>query len=331
MYTIAGSSAEASGLTGNGGAATSALLNGPRQIALDTSGNLYIADYGNNRVQMVPAVNGTYFGASMTAYDVYTIAGSATGSSGTSGDGGPATSALLSGPKGLVFDLSGNLIIGDFGNSRVQILPVTSGTYFGQAMTANDIYTIAGSVTGSHGTSGDGGPASSALLYNQWGLAIDSSGNLYIGDAANNRIQMVPVNSGTYWGQSMTTYDMYTIAGSAAGSSGTSGDGGAATSAFLSAPHGVSFDSSGNLYIADYNNNRIQLVPKISGTYFGQSMTANDIYTIAGSSSGAVGSSGNGGAATSALLDNPADMVIDSSGNVYIVDTVNKLIRELFH
>ena len=104
----------------------------------------------------------------------------------------------------------------------------------------------------------------------------------------------------------MTANDVYAVAGSASGSSGHTGNGGAATSALLSAPAGVSLDAPGDLYVADTTNNRIQEVPIASGTQWGQSMTANDIYTTVGSASGSSGSSGDGGAATSALLSGSA-------------------------
>ena len=127
-------------------------------------------------------------------------------------------------------------------------------------------------------------------------------GDLYIVDGANNRIQEVAASTGTQWGQSMTANDIYTVAGSSSGNSGHSGDGGAATSALLNSPGGITFDSAGNLYFSDYVNNRVQEVAAATGTQWGQSMTAGDIYTVVGSSSGSAGHSGDGGAATSALL-----------------------------
>ncbi len=318
IFTIAGNSGGAGGHTGDGSAATSALLSGPNSPWVDSSGNLYFSDNANNRIQMVPIANGSYFGQSMTANDIYTIVGNSAGTSGTAGDSGAAASALLNNPIGVTVDSSGNLYIADYGNDRIQMVPIANGSYFGQSMTANDIYTIAGSSTGTSGTAGDSGAATSAFLNGTRGIALDSSGNLYIADSLNNRIQMVAKTNGSYFGQSMTANDIYTIAGSSAGTSGTTGDGGLATSALLNAPYGVTFDASGNLYISEITNNRVQKVPVANGTYFGISMTANDIYTIAGSSSGTVGATGNGGAGTSALLNNPKGIVTDSLGNLYV-------------
>ncbi len=230
-------------------------------------------------------------------------------------------------PGAIFLDGAGNLYIADSGNNMVQMMPKIAGTYFGIAMNANGIYRIAGS--GTTGSSGDGGAATSALLYSPNGVTVDSSGNLYIADSSNNRIQFVPKASGTYFGVSMTANDIYTIAGSSAGTAGSSGDGGAATSALLGYPFGVVVDSSGNVYIADTRNNRIQFVPASSGTYFGVSMTANDIYTIAGSAAGTYGSYGNGVPATSALLYGPGQIAVAPSNNVYIADTSNSVIREV--
>ena len=340
IYTIAGSSSGSSGHTGDGGAATSALLSGPAGVALDSSGNLYIADTTNNRIQFVAAAtcsSSCPWGlSSTTANDIYTIAGSSSGSSGHTGDGGAATSALLSGPAGVALDSSGNLYVADTTNNRIQFVAAatcSSSCRWGlSSTTANDIYTIAGSSSGTSGHTGDGGAATSALLSGPAGVALDAAGDLYIADKTNNRIQEVAASTGTKWGVSMTAKDIYTIAGSSSGSSGHTGDGGAATSALLSAPAGVALDSSGNLYIADTTNNRIQFVAAAacsSSCRWGLATTANDIYTIAGSSSGTSGSSGDGGLATSALLSAPSGVALDASGNLYVADATNDKVREI--
>jgi len=118
------------------------------------------------------------------AGDIYTIAGSATASNGHTGDGGPATSALLFGPTDVAVDASGNLLIDDEGNNRIQFVAASScssSCLWGlSSTTAGDIYTIAGSSSGGGGHTGDGGAATSALLYNNEGIALDAAGNLYI-------------------------------------------------------------------------------------------------------------------------------------------------------
>ena len=188
----------------------------------------------------------------MAAGDIYTVAGSGTG--GQSGDGGPATSAELNFPQGVAVDGSGNLLIADADNNRVRVVAETSGTFYGVAMTAGDIYTVAGIGTG--GSSGDGGPATSAELNFPSRVAVDGSGNLVIADTDNNRVHVVAASTGTFYGVAMTAGDIYTVAGN--GTGGYSGDGGPATSAQLAGPAGVAVDGSGNLVIADAFNNRVR-------------------------------------------------------------------------
>lgn len=329
-YVVAGSSSGAWGDSGDGGPATSALLNQPWGLALDGSGNLFIADQGNNRVQEVPAASGTQFGISMTANDMYTVAGSAAGTSGSSGDGGPAASALLNTPNKVRTDHAGNLYITDSQNFRVQEVPVATGTQRGQSMTAGYMYTITG-LAGTSTYSGDGGPATSARFVSPAGLALDAAGDLYISDDYTNVVREIPAASGTQWGRAMTANDIYTIAGNpaVAGTGGSSGDGGPATSAELNGPSGLGVDAAGDLYIGDTFNNRLQEVPVASGTQWGQSMTAGDMYTVIGSSM-VQGDTGDGGPASAAELNWPAPVAFDAGGNMLIPDPVDSKIREVF-
>lgn len=171
------------------------------------------------------------------------------------------------------------------------VRPKTNGTYFGQAMTANSVYYIAGN--GSAGYVGDNVPATSTPVYNPTQVSVDASGNVYIAATYNSRIRFVPKTSGTYFGQAMTANYIYTIAGD--GPAAYGGDGGPATSAQFTEPSGVVVDTAGNIYISDYSTYRIRFIPRVSGTYFGQSMTANYVYTVAGGG----GSNPDGVAATS--------------------------------
>jgi hypothetical protein len=321
IYTVAGLYG-GRGLLGDGGPATKAELNYPVGVAFDSHGNIAIADSYNLVVRFVANVSGTYFGTAMTAGDIYTVAGD--NQPGYSGDGGPATKAWLNYPSGVAVDSEGNLAIADSQNNRVRFVPAVSGTYFGRAMTAGDIYTVAGD--GTAGYSGDGGPASKAELKDPTGVAVDSHGNLVIADASNNRVRFVPDVSGTYFGRATTDGDIYTVAGD--GTGGYSGDGGPASKAELNYPPGVAIDSHGNLAVADRLNQRVRFVPAVSGTYFGRAMTGGDIYTVAGNGTG--GYSGDGGPATTAELRNPSDVAFDSVGNLSIADPGNQRVRLVY-
>lgn len=207
---------------GDGGPATSAPLYYPVGLALDKQGNLYIAEYEEQRVRKV-SPNGI----------ITTFAGSGqVGIAGFSGDGGPATAARLSYPSAVAVDGQGNVYIADEGNHRVR--KVSAG---------GTITTIAG--TGVAGFSGDGGPATSASLYYPQGVAVDGQGNVYIADTSNYRVRKVSP------GGTISTF---------AGGGSSLGDGGPATAAQLNAPKGVAVDGQGNVYIADTNDNRVREV-----------------------------------------------------------------------
>ena len=275
ISTVAG--AKIQGFSGDGGAATAAELRFPSGVALDNAGNLYIADRSNHRIRKVDST-GT----------ISTIAG--TGTEGFSGDGGAATAAEIDSPWGVVVDGAGNLYFADSDNHRIR-----------KVDTAGTISTIAG--TGTEGFSGDGGAATAAQLSAPRGVALDGAGNLYIADTDNHRIRKVD-----------TAGTISTIAGT--GTEGFSGDGGAATAAQLNSPSGVALDGAGNLYIADAHNHRIRKVD-----------TTGTISTIAGT--GTSGFSGDGGAATTAQLNQPEGVAVDGAGNLYIADTYNDRIRLL--
>ena len=270
--------------------------------------------------------------------DVYSLDGLAT----PGGNGGTPTASPLDYPDASTFN-GGNVYIGDTAGNRVEEIAGATGEQWGIAMTKGDIYTIAGSPTGAFGSSQNGtqneGPAgASSLLDHPGGLAFDASGDLYIADTGNNRVMEIPVLSGTQWGIAMTASNLYDVAGNPGGSAGHSGDGNAATSAFLSSPVGLAFSPGGSdLYIADAGNNRVQEVPAESGGQWGQtSMTAEDIYTVAGSGTGTPGASPNGtsaenasGTGAASQLDGPEGLAFSLSGDMYIADTVNNRIVEI--
>ena len=222
ITTIAGTGTQ--GFSGDGGPATSATLDSPQGLALDTANNLYIADTHNHRIRKLNLATGT----------ITTIAG--TGTPGFSGDNSLAPAARLNLPTALVLDPQQNLFLADTANHRIRRIDATT----------NVITTIAG--TGTQGYSGDGGPATSASIDSPTGIALDTANNLYLADTHNSRVRRIDG----------ATNIITTIAGT--GVQGFSGDTTAATSATISLPHGLTIDPAGNLYLADTANHRIRRI-----------------------------------------------------------------------
>jgi uncharacterized protein (TIGR03437 family) len=336
------------GFAGDGGQASAALLNQPYGLAIDSTGNLYIADLGNARVRKV-GMDGT----------IQTVAGGGSLPAISTGQGGAATIAQLMQPRNVAIDGAGSLYISDFGAN--QVYQVTAGGI---------LSLLAG--TGTAGLSGVGTSALLAQLNAPAGLATDSSGAVYIADSGNNLVRkvyngviidvfntpaptgvaldssgMLYVAAGSYFGSvvqqtsSVTSARDVTVdsAGNAyvtsggfvleissigvvttiAGSGNSpffSGDGGPATKAQLNSPEGIAVDSGGNWYIADTSNNRIRMVT-----------SAGVISTIAGT--GAAGSSGDNGPASVAELRSPHGIAVDGSNNLYIADSGNNAVRKV--
>lgn len=314
ISTVAGNNT--SGSSGDNGLATAAQLFQPAGIAVDSSGNIYIADAGNHRVRKV--ANGT----------ITTYAG--TGTAGFTGDGKAASSAQLNNPTGVALDSSGNLYIADAGNNVIR-----------QVATSGTITTVAGNNGLGPGNTGDGGAATNAQLNNPVAVAVDSAGNLYIADANNNTIRKVSNKNITTVVFGMHHPDAVAVDASgnifvtdtvasrvveySAGTynfiagnltQGFSGDGGPAGNAALFDPMGVALDTSGNVFIADTFNSVIRVVtPK------------GIINTIAGN--GLPGFLGDGGPATQAALYFPRALTVDPAGNIYVGDSFNNVVRKL--
>jgi hypothetical protein len=217
IYTVVGTGYP--GYSGDGGPATSALLDYPTGLFVDAGGNIFIVDHANRVVRKV------------TGGIITTIAG--TGISGYSGDGGPATNARIDAVN-IFVDTRGNIYLADL-YSVIRVVD-----------TYSVINTVAG--TGVAGYSGDGGSSLEAQLNEPYGVYVDNNGNIYIADSGNNCVRMVNKDKGI----------ITTIAGDGIG--GYSGDGGPANKASLNSPSNIVLDQFGNIYVADFNNNRIRKI-----------------------------------------------------------------------
>ena len=268
------------GFAGDGGAPAKVEMSLPTGVGVDSSGNIYFADSLNNRIRKL--AGGT----------VNPFAGN--GLLSRSGDGGPAIGAQLNAPLGVALGPAISL-----GSAATVYIADTANNVV-RRVASDVISTVAG--TGTAGSSGDGNPATGAQLSGPQGLAVDSAGNLYIADTQNHRVRKVAGGA------------ISTVAGS--GTAGFGGDGAAAGSAQLNAPFGVAVDAAGNLYIAEFGNNRVR---KVS--------TNGNISTLAGN--GVSGYGGDGGQATSAMINGPQGVAVDGSGNVYIADTANNRVRRV--
>jgi uncharacterized protein (TIGR03437 family) len=319
------------GYLGDGGPATSSELSNPCGIALDSAGNIYIADQGNNRIRKIstPIPGG----------NINTVAGD--GTEGFTGDGSAATSAEINLPCGIAVDPAGDIIFSqtDAGGTTNSAIREVSG---------GNITTLAGGNSTTPlgpGNIGDGGPAVDAEVSSPLGIALDSAGNIYIADTLNNAIREITTNGNIQTISSQfdrpeglfvdpagniyvaDTHDycvrkiatngvITTVAGVCGGTPGFSGDNGPATQASLNYPTGVAVDGGGNIYIVDSHNFRIRMVTA-SGT----------IYTIAGNGQDSIG--GDGGLALNAPLNFPFSIVLGAEGVIYISDQQNNEIRML--
>lgn len=294
-------------------------LSYPQAPAFNGSGNLYFADRVTSVIHMVtPGADGFVNGK---RDEVVTTVAGIPGSSGFSGDGGPATSATINSPAGVALDGAGNLYIGDQYNHRIRkVSPGTDGVLNGGS--DETITTVAGSGTCAAITRictveeiGDGGPAASAKLHFPTGVAVDAGGNLYIADLSNHRVRRVD-SAGT----------ITTVAGT--GTRGSSGDGGPAITAEVTSPIGVTVDGS-KLFVTGQGEQKVRLVNlgPDSAAANGVTVASGNIQTVAGT--GAGGFAGDDGPATSASLASPFGTAVDGSGNLYVSDQGNNRVRQV--
>lgn len=340
IWTVAGNGT--GGFSGDGGVATSAAIDRPYGLDVDAAGNLYIVDTFNNRIRKVDvagnittvAGNGTWATPPVTGSEI--------------GDGGLAINASLFLPQSVVVDAEGNIFIADTMQVRVRRVDAITGII--------TTYAGGGPADFTGGATGDGGPATNAYINAPRGLALDSSGNLYIASDLHHRVRRVDAVTGI----------ITTVAGNGSPTSNFAvdgGDGGLATNATLLYPNDVAVDAAGNIFIADKQNDRIRKVAAGTGiitTYVGPDWVLQDPDGIAVDSSGRLfitdtsqhrvvradppdattgaviagifgtgGFAGDGGPATAARLNTPFDVAIDQVGNIFIADHWNHRIRRV--
>ena len=255
---------------------------------------------GGGYVLLSDSNNGMVYSINTSTGQVVVVAG--TGTSGYSGDGGKAPNAQLNGPTALALNALGDIYIADTNNNVVRKVSAFDNT----------ITTVAG--TGAAGNAGDGGAANQAQLNAPRGVAVDAQGNLYIADSGNNRVREVVASNGQITG----AQTIVNFAGSTNGTAGYSGDSGLAVNAALNQPRGMALDASGNLFIADFQNEVIREVTVSNG----------HISTVAGVGQSS-GYSSDGTAALSANLNGPASVAVDAAGNLYITEQGNELVRKI--
>ncbi len=292
INTFAGNGAIGyAGAVGDAGQATQAQLYLPGGVAVDKSGNVYIADTGHSLVREVTPDG-----------NINSIAGD--GYAGYKGDSEPAISGEVNKPQDVAVDSAGNVYIADTGNSAVRIIygPKTTAVNSSGTSLAGMLNTFAGNY--GVGYTGDGGIAYKASITSPSSVAVDPAGNVYLTEPYDGTIRQVNTNG-----------IINTIVGLDV--QGFTGDGSTASKALLNTPMGVATDSQGNLYIADTFNNRIRKVVGFAG----------NISTLAGN--GQISYAGDGGPAFQALLNAPQAVAVDASGNFYIADTGNNVIRKV--
>ncbi|HEX3334005.1 MAG TPA: hypothetical protein VHS57_06670 [Acidimicrobiales bacterium] len=277
-------------------------LAAPSGLALDGAGDLFVADTGHCRVLVVPSHNGHAYGVALRRGHATTIAGGHCGGS-------------VGHPTGVAVDLTGDVYFAEANEQRVRVIqPGTSG-----------VTDVVG--TGRAGSGGDGGPATAGQLDEPTGVAVDRSGDLFIADTANCRVQAVPVSSGELLGQSVVRDHVYTVAGT--GVCGSAGQGGPLGGAQLFDPVAVATDFAGDLLVADVGDQAVLLAPSVSGTYYGSNIAAGNLGLVVGGtgSYGPYVADGLPATSVGAELNDPRGLALTPTGTLIVTDGFMHVIR----
>jgi hypothetical protein len=334
LYTVAGGGVPTGG-NPDGQIATQWGFDEPEGAAYDAHGNLIVTDYRGGLVEVVAAVTGHFYGQSMEAGHVYTIAGVAEPQERNPHGSDVrrlATQTSVEGPGPVAVDSHGNVLVGLVGDDEVDVIAAETGTFYGQAMTAGDLYVIAG--TGTAGDTGDGGAATAADIGRPYGVAVDAAGDVVIDSTADNEpdqggstLRFVAGAAGTHFGQAMTAGDIYAVAGGGTAVAPGYGNGGPATSAAILEPGGVAFTATGGLVFGDVGADEIRMVPAAAGTNYGVRMVADHIYAVAGD--GRPGRTAAPRAGTATSVTEPYGVAVAPSGAVVFTEEFAGVIGSL--
>jgi hypothetical protein len=292
--------------------AGSTALSSPSGIALDTAGDLFVADTNHCRVLLIPDHAGSLYGMSVVAHHTYVLAGSRC-----------ATRGALGYPTGVAVDRRGDVFIAEATSQRVQV--VRPGGQHGHGHGPLLPVTVAG--TGQAGDGGRGLPAQESELNEPTGVAVDAAGDLFIADTANCRVREVPSTTGLYFGLAMTAGHLYDVAGN--GVCGSADRSGPAGLAQLSDPVAVAVDQFDDLYIADAGDQSVLEVPVHGGYYYDTVIGGNDMAAIVGTGIGNGPYLEDGLSATgpAAELNDPEGIAVSATGTLYITDGTMHAIR----
>jgi hypothetical protein len=278
-------------------------LDSPAAVALDSAGDLFVADAGHCRVVVIAARGGHAYGATLQRGRAVTIAGGRCGGFTAFGH-----------PTGLAVDVTGDVYVAEANEQRVRVVE-PSGV----------IANVAG--TGRAGNGGDGGAASSAQLHEPLGVAVDRSGDLFIADTANCKVRVVPAASGSVLGQPVERDHIYTVAGN--GVCGSAGQGGPIGGAQLNDPVAVAVDFTGDLLVADRGDQSVLLATATGGTYYGTAVAAGDIGIVVGGTAnyGPYVADGLPATGATAELNDPRDIALGPTGALVLTDGFMHVIR----
>ncbi len=286
----------------------------PTGLAVDDTGDVYVAEANEQRVKVIEPSGA-----------VANVAG--TGTAGDGGDGGVASSAQLHEPFGVAVDHGGDVFIADTANCKVRVVPVANGSVLGHAVARDHIYTVAG--TGVCGSAGQGGPIGGAQLYDPVAVAVDFAGDLLVADRGDQSVLLATASGGTYYGTAVAAGDIGVVVGGTGSYGPYIADGLSATGvgAELNDVRDIALGPTGTLVLSDGFMHVIRVVPAQSGPLFGRAMTAGDLYTVAGALpvSTAAGS-GNGTRWVVTHTGTPTGVAVTKSGSVVYSDAATGVV-----